>query len=78
MSEQTDTLPEPSAERWCTDREHPFITYNPWTDRTYCRCGQRQEPGEQPMDWTAKRAVFHQCEPGSVCDCYAVGKSTRR
>jgi hypothetical protein len=62
----TDTTQE-----WCQARRHPFITYNPWDDRSHCRCGQRQEQGEKPMDWQAKREIFHACQPGEPCDCYA-------
>lgn len=62
--------------QWCADRDHPFVTYNPWLDRSYCRCGQRQEAGEQPMDWEAKRAIFHHCPPGGPCHCYITGKVT--
>lgn len=63
------------TQKWCEDRDHPLITYNPWSDRSYCRCGQRQEAGEQPMDWAAKREVFHHCTPDGPCGCYATGKA---
>ena len=56
--------------QWCIDRDHPFITYNPLLDRSYCRCGQRQEAGAQPMDWEAKHSIFHTCKPGAPCRCY--------
>lgn len=59
------------TQQWCRDRNHPLITYNPLVNRTYCRCGHRQIPGEQPMDWEAKRAVFHHCPPDGPCNCYA-------
>ncbi|MFD0261941.1 hypothetical protein ACFVH7_27165 [Kitasatospora indigofera] len=55
---------------WCRQREHALITYNPQSDMSFCRCGERRSPGEQPMDWKAKREVFHRCEPGSACSCY--------
>lgn len=60
----------PTTKQWCADREHPFVTYNPWLDRSYCRCGQRQHPGKQPIDWKAKRDLFHSCPPGGPCRCY--------
>jgi hypothetical protein len=63
-----------ATEQWCVDRDHPFVTYNPWLDRSYCRCGQRQESGEQPMDWAAKRTIFHSCELGGHCGCYATAE----
>lgn len=59
-----------STRRWCSDREHPLITYNPLLNRTYCRCGHRQEPGQQPMDWDAKHEIFHACSLGDSCRCY--------
>jgi hypothetical protein len=67
-----------TTSQWCVDREHPFITYNPWLDRSYCRCGERQAAGAQPMDEAAKRSIFHHCKPGGPCQCYATGKPTRR
>lgn len=73
-----DQQPEEATAQWCTNRQHPFVTYDPWGDRTYCRCGQRQEPGEQPMDWAAKRAVFHHCTPDGACRCYATEKPVSR
>jgi len=63
-------LPTPETTQWCAKKAHPFMTYNPWLDRSYCRCGERQEPGEQAMDWEAKRDVFHSCPPGGPCNCY--------
>ena len=55
---------------WCVSRGHPFVTYNPQLDRTYCRCGERQEAGGQPVDWRAKWEIFHDHEPGTPCNCY--------
>jgi hypothetical protein len=49
----------PDTRTWCEQRNHPWVTYNPWLDRTWCRCGQRSEAGEQPMDWDAKHGQFH-------------------
>lgn len=46
------------TKQWCSDRRHPWVTYNPWLHRSYCRCGERQEFGERPMDWQAKREIF--------------------
>jgi hypothetical protein len=59
--------------KWCSDRGHPFVTYNPWLDRSYCRCGQQQEQGEKPVDWQVKCEIFHSCQPGGSCRCYATG-----
>ncbi|MEU6972874.1 hypothetical protein AB0A71_35200 [Kitasatospora aureofaciens] len=55
---------------WCQQRAHALITYHPQLDRSYCRCGERQVPGEQPMDWRAKREIFHTCPPDGQCRCY--------
>lgn len=64
------TSPTEPTRQWCEIRQHPYITYNPQQNRTYCRCGQRQEAGEQPVDWAAKHSVFHSCQTGP-CRCYA-------
>lgn len=64
-------MADESTHQWCSDRGHPFVTYNPWTDRSYCRCGKRQEAGGQPQDWNAKREVFHNHKVGKPCRCYA-------
>jgi hypothetical protein len=66
-------MAESATVMWCSERGHPFITYNPHTDRSYCRCGERQADGDQPQDWTAKREVFHTCGTGD-CRCYVGGK----
>ncbi len=29
----------------CAGLGHPGVTYNPWEDRTWCRCGTRTYPG---------------------------------
>lgn len=55
---------------WCTARDHPYVTYNPCVERSYCRCGSRQADGEQPVDWTAKHELFHAHPPGGACRCY--------
>ena len=60
----------PSTVAWCVQRGHPWLTYNPWLDRTWCRCGQRQAAGEQPPDWDAKRELFHDHPYGALCRCY--------
>ena len=31
----------PATITWCAERDHPWLTYNPHMDRTWCRCGQR-------------------------------------
>lgn len=63
-------MAEESTKEWCGERGHPWLTYNPWLDRSYCRCGARQEAGEQPHDWQADRELFHSCKPGGPCRCY--------
>lgn len=55
---------------WCAQRGHPWLTYNPWLDRTWCRCGQRQADGEQPHDWDAQWELFHDHPRGASCSCY--------
>lgn len=27
----------PETQAWCARRNHPWVTYNPWMDRTWCR-----------------------------------------
>jgi hypothetical protein len=66
-----------ATQQWCRDRSHPFVTYNPWLDRSYCRCGNRQKSGDQSQDHDAKRAVFHNCEPGDPCRCYLPSSPAR-
>ena len=56
---------------WCAQRGHPWLTYNPWLDRTWCRCGQRQAAGEQPHDWDAQWELCHDHPRGTPCSCYA-------
>jgi len=43
----------PKTQAWCAARNHPWVTYNLWLDRTWCRCGERQADGEQPIDLDA-------------------------
>ena len=64
------TSVETSTTQWCEQRGHPFVTYNAQMDRSYCRCGHNQLAGEQPLDWQAKRDVFHSCQPDGPCGCY--------
>ncbi|MFE1476501.1 hypothetical protein ACFW6N_21945 [Streptomyces cyaneofuscatus] len=63
-----------ATKTWCEERHHPYVTYNPLLERSYCRCGQRQEAGEQPMNWRAKREIHHHCEPDGPCACYVRSK----
>lgn len=63
-------MADSATRQWCTERGHPFITYNPWLDRSYCRCGHRQEPGDRSQDWNAKYELFHDHKPGTLCRCY--------
>jgi hypothetical protein len=60
----------PETREWCVKRNHPWVTYNPLVSRSYCRCGERQEPGEQPMDWDAKWEIFHDHPRDAPCRCY--------
>ncbi|MFI1312828.1 hypothetical protein ACH4TS_22190 [Streptomyces albidoflavus] len=55
---------------WCEERDHPYLTYNPWLDRSYCRCGRRQDSGPQPPDTLAAHEIFHTHPPGAPCRCY--------
>lgn len=63
--------PMPATVAWCTERDHPWSTYNPWMDRTWCRCGQRQDDGQHPIDLEAIHELFHHCQPNGPCSCYA-------
>jgi hypothetical protein len=64
------TTVTPATREWCVARDHPWVTYHPQADLSYCRCGERQEKGEQPMDRDAKWSVFHDHPPGAPCRCY--------
>lgn len=66
----TVDLATPETRAWCEQRNHPWVTYNPWLDESFCRCGQMREAGEKPMNWQAKREQFHTCRPGDPCRCY--------
>lgn len=55
---------------WCAERGHPWLTYNPWLNRTWCRCGERQADGEQPHDWDADWELFHDHPRDTACSCY--------
>ncbi len=59
-----------TVQTWCEQRSHPWVTYNPWLDESFCRCGRMREAGEKPMDWRAKWEVFHDHPPGADCRCY--------
>lgn len=63
-------MADETTRRWCEDREHPWLTYNPWLDRSYCRCGARQAVGEQPHDWQADHELFHDHGVNDPCRCY--------
>jgi hypothetical protein len=58
---------------WCVQRGHPWVTYNLALDRTWCRCGERQQTGEAPADWKAKWELFHDHGRDEPCRCYAGG-----
>lgn len=66
----TESKASDATQAWCAERGHPYVTYHPWLDRTYCRCGERQEAGERPLDWKAMWEVFHDHAPGEPCRCY--------
>lgn len=55
---------------WCTDRGHPLVTWSPWAEETLCRCGAVRLAGEHPVDWEAKRQIFHDHPDGERCICY--------
>lgn len=55
---------------WCAERSHPWSTYNASLDRTYCRCGARQEDGEHEIDMGALWEMRHDHPPGARCTCY--------
>jgi hypothetical protein len=63
----------PSTVAWCVTRDHPWVTYNPWLDRSWCRCGQRQADGQQPPDWDAIAAEHPPhakgCDATKACTC---------
>lgn len=63
-------MPSEATLAWCLERGHPWVTYNPWLVWSYCLCGHRQAPGEQPMDWDAKWSLFHDHPFGEPCRCY--------
>lgn len=62
-------MPE-TTEQWCAARGHPLVTWSPWINLTLCRCGEVRLTGERPMDWEAKRQIFHHCPPEGPCYCY--------
>lgn len=81
----TDRMPEPilapSTVEWCVQRDHPWVTYNPRLDQSYCRCGARQADGEQPMDWRALHEISHACDydaDRSECRCYVGPKTSAK
>lgn len=45
-------LPGPPATSFprpdlCAAHDHPGVTYNPWTDSTWCLCGERAQAGNR-------------------------------
>jgi hypothetical protein len=69
----------PETIAWCVERNHPWSTYNPWLDRTWCRCGERQAAGFHEIDLKAAHEIFHTCAYDgsySKCRCY-VSESPR-
>lgn len=70
----------PTTVAWCTERNHPWSTYNPWADQTWCRCGQRTAGGQQEIDLRALHEIHHTCDydaPGS-CRCYVEADALAR
>lgn len=63
-------MADETTRQWCVERGHPWLTYNPWLDRSYCRCGERQADGDQPQDMRAKHELFHDHAPDEPCRCY--------
>ena len=59
-----------ATQQWCADRRHPWSTYNPWLDRSYCRCGARQVTGQRRIDLDAVAETFTcRCDATSECRC---------
>lgn len=52
----------PDTVAWCEARNHPWSTYNPWLDRTWCRCGARVADGHQPIDFRTLHEEDHTCD----------------
>lgn len=67
-----------ATDLWCAERGHPFVTYNPHLDRSYCRCGARQQAGDHDMDWQAKWEIFHDHGLNDPCRCYSPKESPTR
>lgn len=65
-----NTMPATAA--WCVERGHPWVTYNPWLSRSWCRCGARQADGHQPADFRALHEEHHTCDydDPAPCRCY--------
>ena len=60
----------PATLVWCAERGHPWSTYNASLDRSYCRCGTRQENGEREIDMDAIWDLFHDHPRAAPCACY--------
>lgn len=60
----------PQTVAWCVERGHPWVTYNPLMNRTWCRCGERRQDGAAEVDWEAKWEIFHDHKPDEPCRCY--------
>lgn len=60
----------PAVLAWCSGRGHAWSTYSRVLDRSYCRCGTRQENGEKPVDLAAIHDTFHGHPQGEPCFCY--------
>jgi hypothetical protein len=58
---------------WCGQRGHPWVTYNSWLDKTWCRCGSKVEAGAHPIDL---QAVLEENSPDRLrqLERYVLGK----
>ncbi len=66
-------MTSPTTVAWCAKRGHPWSTFNPWLDRTWCRCGARVANGHHEIDLRAVHEIHHGCDydaPTNNCRCY--------
>lgn len=75
-SVNADIVPHPLVHAntitWCVARNHPWVTYNPWLDQTFCRCGERMAEGRGDLDLRAIHETHHTCGWATAgrCRCY--------
>lgn len=73
----------PETVAWCVQRDHPWVTFSPWTGpvdpetgkrsgETWCRCGAERIIGRAELDADAQRETHHTCDPADPgsCRCY--------